>query len=329
MVQVFEEILGKRLAGVTYIRGVYDFKAHLHRVRPRAADRGIQTQFGLQFRLCDDESAVMVRSKNACSLWVEFGPWIQMLPHRSRPDAVPDRDVVPPVLELKEWEDFPKVIAPSLSRFYKEKFCHPVHIPVEIKDEMLLVLSSGPGPATPLPWIEWGDPPAAGTSTALPPSDSGSGAAAAAREPRGRRRAVWGPFLAPRMNAIPPVATASAETSNTQVTSASAETILAPPRTSGLPPVATASAETASTQVATASAVQDKDANKSTEPFPYPVGPWVAVDFRDAGLYAGQIAEIYDGYDLCRVEFTDGDAGDYEADEITYAVQLYERDFKH
>ena len=52
----------------------------------------------------------------------------------------------------------------------------------------------------------------------------------------------------------------------------------------------------------------------------------MAVKFAD-GTYVGTIVEHYEGEDLCRVQFTDGDAADYDSDEIHYATQLYQRDF--
>ena len=65
---------------------------------------------------------------------------------------------------------------------------------------------------------------------------------------------------------------------------------------------------------------------KAAKPFPYPVGTWVAVQFGD-DYYSGQITKLYPGQDLCHVVFTDGDEADYEADEITYANQLYNQQF--
>ena len=64
----------------------------------------------------------------------------------------------------------------------------------------------------------------------------------------------------------------------------------------------------------------------AVKPFPYPVGTRVAVQFGD-DCYAGQITKLYPGEDLCHVVFTDGDEADYDADQITYAQQLYERKF--
>ena len=64
----------------------------------------------------------------------------------------------------------------------------------------------------------------------------------------------------------------------------------------------------------------------AVKPFPYPVGTRVAVEFGD-DIYSGTISKLYPGEDLCEVIFTDGDKADYEADQITYAKQLYEHKF--
>ena len=64
----------------------------------------------------------------------------------------------------------------------------------------------------------------------------------------------------------------------------------------------------------------------ATKTFPYPVGTWVAVEFGD-DIFPGKITKLYPKDDLCEVVFTDGDRADYEADQITYAKQLYESAF--
>ena len=80
----------------------------------------------------------------------------------------------------------------------------------------------------------------------------------------------------------------------------------------------------------TSEAADNPDADAPSQPngFPFTVGTWVAVEFDD-GAYTGTIVELYEDEQLCRVEFTDGDSADYDADEIHYAVQLYQRDFAH
>ena len=83
----------------------------------------------------------------------------------------------------------------------------------------------------------------------------------------------------------------------------------------------------ANNQVSTTNDVVNNEVSTtSSKPFPFPVGTWVAFEFDD-GVYPGQIAECYEGEDLCRVEFADGDKADYDGDEIQYASQLYEREF--
>ena len=58
-----------------------------------------------------------------------------------------------------------------------------------------------------------------------------------------------------------------------------------------------------------------------------PLGTWVAVEFGE-NIFPGTITKLYPGEDLCEVVFTDGDKADYEADQITYAKQLYEAKFR-
>lgn len=65
----------------------------------------------------------------------------------------------------------------------------------------------------------------------------------------------------------------------------------------------------------------------AAKPFPYSVGTWVAFDFGDK-TFAGQVTKLYPGEDLCSVRFTDGDNGDYDADEIQYATELYAYKFR-
>ena len=143
--QVCREILGTRLSGVTSIRGVYDFNTFLKAVRPKVADKDIKFQFSLQIKVSGDSSdMIVVRSKADVNVCVDFGPWNQMLPHRSRPNAIPHRDTVPPVCEAKEWDEFETDIVPSLRRFYRGRFRHPIHIPDEARMEMLNFLNEGP-----------------------------------------------------------------------------------------------------------------------------------------------------------------------------------------
>ena len=61
---------------------------------------------------------------------------------------------------------------------------------------------------------------------------------------------------------------------------------------------------------------------KTTGPFRYPLGTWVAFAF-GGETYAGTITKIYPGEDLCQVTFSDGDQGEYDSDEIQYAMGLH------
>ena len=62
-------------------------------------------------------------------------------------------------------------------------------------------------------------------------------------------------------------------------------------------------------------------------PFRYALGTWVAFKFGD-DTFAGTITKIYPGEDLCQVTFSDGDQGDYDSDEIQYAMGLYAHTFR-
>lgn len=236
--QVCGEILGERFTGITNIRGVWDFKTFLQGIRPRAADKGIQTKFSLQLKATEDGSKIQVRHKAAVDVRVPFGPFKVMLPDSQRPDAIPHRDAVPPVCAAKRWPEFEAEIVPTLRKFYKEEFMHPVHIPEADRKEMLDFFTHGPDPPATPGWIAWDD---------------------------------------------------VVENSDTEV----------------------------------------EDTTTTTAEFPFPVGTWVAFEFSDR-VYPGTIEFIHADVDPpeCRVKFTDGDMGDYDADEIHYAVQLYQRDFQ-
>ena len=71
---------------------------------------------------------------------------------------------------------------------------------------------------------------------------------------------------------------------------------------------------------------QDDGDDEVTKRFPYSVGTWVAFEFHE-GIFAGTITEVFDEDAECQVTFTDGDKGDYDADEICYAIQLYQVKF--
>ena len=299
--KVCRDVFGDRLVGVPRIRGVYDWKAFLKPVRPRTSDRDIQTQFGLQFRASEDGTQILVRSKKACSLQVPFGPWNQMLPHPGRPDAIPNRDTVPPVCGPSPWPEFQTQIVPTLDKFYAETYRHPVCIPVQDRQEMRVFLADGPAAATPPGWIEWGTPPAAVEEPAEPPVPA----------PNPRARRVWRPFLQPR---------------TTRASAAAADNHLVNENST-----AAAASNQDGNENSTAAAASNQDGNENStvsQPieFPHATGTWVAFQFGDE-VFPGTITEVYAGEDLCRVQFTDGDEADYDKDEIHYAMQLYERDF--
>ena len=47
-----------------------------------------------------------------------------------------------------------------------------------------------------------------------------------------------------------------------------------------------------------------------------------------AGLYWGVIHKLYpDDPSMCLVQFTDGDTEDLDADEVHYAIELYNKEF--
>ena len=306
------------MLGVTQIRGVYDFKQLLREVRPRTADRDIQSQFGLQFRASGDGTKIHVRSKNACSLRVPFGPWQQMLPHPGRPEAIPDRSEAPPECDLKEWPEFLERIVPTLSQFYKETFRHPVHIPVADRDEMMDFLTQGPGTCpTPPEWIEWGDPIVPAAEPAPEPATEPAVAAANAR------RRVWRPFLRPRgtrrnMMARP----LPRETRRQAMRRARAEAA----RRIQDGYKSTSSSEDGAEAAANEDGVEAAGNEDAKAPESYPVGTWVAFQFGDK-TFAGTITKFHESENLYHVKFTDGDHADYDGDEIHYAIQLYERDF--
>ena len=305
VLQVCREILGSRLSGITNIRGVYDFKSFLQGVRPRSADKDIKSQYSLQFKTTEDVSAIVVRSKAAVDLHVDFGPWNTMLPNPRRPDAIPHRDAVPPVCAAKDWSEFEDDIVPSLLRFYNDEFRHPVHIPDADKEEMLEFLTHGLDPPTPPAWIAWDDTDEAENqvvSTIVP-------VVSATTADNRRRRPVWRPFLQPRQNAC-------VCGSRTHQRTSHRDCPMNPSRVDPAP----------ESEISRGSKEDVDDENAESDEFPFPVGTWVCFEFDD-GMYPGTITHLYPGEDLCMVEFADGDKADYDGDEIHYAVQLYQREF--
>jgi len=178
VVQICAQILDERFAGITKIRGVWDFKTFLQHIRPVAASKGIQTKFSLQFQVAEDGSKIMCRHKGAVDVRVQFGPWQVMLPHPKRPDAIPHRDAVPPVCEAREWPEFEAWIVPTLRMFYNDEFEHPVHIPDADKEEMLAFLTRGPDPPAPPGWIAWDDAEVDADAVAGAGAGTGAGAGA-------------------------------------------------------------------------------------------------------------------------------------------------------
>ena len=79
--------------------------------------------------------------------------------------------------------------------------------------------------------------------------------------------------------------------------------------------------------------VEHGDSSASDTPeepavFPYPVGTCVARDFGVIGVFRGVVHQHYDDDpDLCQVRYTDGDTEDMDKDEVSYAIDLYKREF--
>ena len=243
---------------------------------------------------------IVVRSKSDVNVRVNFGPWNQMLPHQSRPHVIPHRDTVPPVCEAKEWDEFEDEIVPSLRKFYRGRFRHPVHIPDDERTEMLNFLNEGPAPPTPPEWNKW-EPPIEGEN------EVGAAAPAVIRvdaEDHGSV-AVWRPFLQPRARRRQGCRCGSLTHQRTTHRDCPLNTSTSSRRSRG----SRGSRRTPAPSVsATPEPADNEDAQSQPNVFPFPVGTWVAFTFAD-DTYVGRIINLYEGEDLCRVEFTDGDAG--------------------
>ena len=279
------------------IRAVYDWKTFLRGLRAVSADKDIKRMFSVQLKVNDD-ATVHVRSKRAVSAAVPFSGWFPMVPHPSKPDAVISHREIPlKTVDPKEWSDFDERIVPNLLGFYRHAFPHPCHIPFPDQREMLRFLNDGPSECTPPEWIPWGDvvveeadhPAAAAATTTVPTSP--------------RRGAVWRPFNQPRVNDNGKRCRCGSRT-HLKITHHACP--LNPERVR-------------------ARAQNDED-QEDPKKFPYSVGTWVAFEFPE-GLFAGIITQVFESEGLCEVEFTDGDKGDYDADEICYASQLYKVKF--
>ena len=231
-----------------------------------------------------------------------------MLPHRERPDAIPDHVGLPPVLPLKPWPEFQAKIVPTLRDFYNEAYTHPVHIPVADREEMLQFLRDGPGVMTPPEWIEWGIPAVAAAEPAPEPAT-----APPVPAPNPRAQRVWRPFLQPRESRAAREARADGDAQTEGEARADGDA-----QTEG---------EAQTEGDASAEVAADQETNEvACETCAHSVGSWVAFEFGD-DTFAGTITKKYEDEDLYHVVFTDGDEADYDGDEITYASQLYERDF--
>lgn len=290
-------MLGERFEGFEEIRAVYDWKTFLRQLRPVSADRDIKKMFSIQMQVNDD-ATVKVRSKDTVSAAVPFSRWFPMVPHPDKPDSVlPHRDIPIATDTPKQWTDFEEKIVPNLLEFYRHTFPHPCYIPLVEQKEMIQFLVDGPTPNFPPEWITWGD---------VEPRDTeelGAAAATTTVPTSPRRGGVWRPFLQPRVNANGKKCRCGSQT-HLKITHRACP--LNPERVPHRVPEA--------------------QTQKAPKPFPYPVGTWVAFEFT-TGIFAGTITEVYESEGEAHVVFTDGDEGDYDADEICYATQLYKSKF--
>ena len=302
--KICKEILGDRLVDIVDIRAVYDFKGLLAGCRPQKADKFIQEQFAVTFTAKED-GRIMCRSKRAVSATVPWSADYLMMPHpECSLSFLPPRTEQPLVMPEREWPEFAEKVVPSLLRFYKYEFKHPVSIPEDERIEMIRFLKEGPPlPRTP-EWIPWDD--MAPTTTVPPPTTTVTDT-----RPRAgaKRRRDWRPFLQPRPSRTRkrarPVAAASTTDERAQ-------------------PAAAASTHTGAPAVPNDS---DTD-NEVPGEFPYRLGTFVAVEFTD-GIYSGCITKLFPGEDSCLVTFSDGDKAEYDADQIQYAIELYEQEFEN
>ena len=307
------------------IRGVYDWKSFLQDCRPKSADKDIQQQFSMQLQV-DVDNVVKVRSKRSVSAKVQWCPWYQMMPH---PDVdeyeLPSRDSVPEMQKPTEWSEFQDTIVPSLTKFYTRKFAHPVFISETDKREMLSFLQQGPEAASLPEWVDWNH----GSSVRPHQPQQPTTTTLSAPEPT-RRKKLFRPFLQPRHNSNGKKCKCGS-TSHAKVTHSSCP--LNPKRAredpvdGDMPPRARARTHSSSSDSSSDSSedVLLRDVLPKT-PFPYPIGTRVAFKF-DSGLFEGKITKFFNDSDTCLVVFSDGDKSEYDADEIRYAYELYQREF--
>lgn len=347
--KICKEILGDRYVDITEIRAVYNWRKFFAKVRPRSADRDLKLQFSVQMESTPDAS-IRVRTSAAVSAKVRFGPWQTMMPHPDVPASdLPGRDDVPDVVEAKEWPEFEEKISPNLLKFYRHQYQHPVHIPVQERDEMIQFLVEGPSPATPPSLMVWEETPPPATTTATtataaqegppPPTTTATATTAHRGGPAPpttttdnaniytsrRRGAVWKPFLQPRVNADGKTCKCGSRT-HLKITHASCP--MNPRRKKQTVGDRDSNDDSSSEDSSSDEDILLSQLKPKTKPkkFPYPIGTSVCVSFT-AGLYVGSITKLFHDEGLCQVQFTDGDVADYDADEITYAKQLYDREF--
>lgn len=349
--QLCQDLFRDKMEEVVDIRGVHDWYNLMLGCRPSSADEDIQMQYSLQLRARAD-GTIDVRSKSAVSARVPWGPYHQIMPHpQVSATVLPGRNQVPALAPSKAWPQFKEQIVPCLKKFYTRAYRHPVHIPAVEGQEMMEFLQNGPTPPSAPAWIDW--------SRGVSEADAAADAAAddvdhreAARAPVSgppeapRNKKVWRPFLAPRenpsgkkcrcaivlifyMRALKRICIHGPRCGSTTHLKVTHGDCPLNPRKRTQETQVDSDPEADAGAGAGAEDSEDSDdvvlSKKfpgAHKPFPYPVGTWVAVQFGDE-FFPGTITKHYPGEDLCEVVFTDGDREDYEADQITYAKQLY------
>ena len=331
-------MLGDRFLGVVDIRGVYDFKSHLDHVRPASADKDIKLQFSTELHARGGK--IMVRTKSSVSARVPWSKRYQMMPYRGHEQHIPAPEEEPLTMPSKEYKvcthththihithhthhthtHTPKEwdsIRYKLLKFYNYKFEHHVVVPDKDREEMLHFLNVGPSLCRAPAWIQWDKiAPTSGAPDHESPKRP-------TQKPVRKRKSVWRPFLAPRAKKGKRSRTKTARNSR-------ADDDNAPPRADD--DNAPSPAVVAESQTGVRSSDDSENLpvsamlSRARAVFPFPIGTFVAVEF-DAGIFRGNITKHFPGEDSCLVTFDDGDAGEYDAGQITYAVALYKREF--
>ena len=294
-------------------------------------------QFSMQLEVNDN--VIKVRSKRAVSVKVPWGPWHQMMPHPDVSESkLPPSDAVPEMQTQKEWSEFEDTIVPALTKFYDRKFSHPVYIPAADKQEMLSFLQEGPVAASVPKWFDWDSV----EGCSVRPADKPSLTTSAMCAPEPKRTGVWRPFLQPRPNRNGKKCKCGS-TTHAKVTHSSCplntkrardpDGNAGPPRARVRTHKKNSSSDEESEEEPDEDSSSDssedvllRDVLPKTPAFPYPIGTRVAVEF-SAGLFAGEIIKLFSDANTCLVIFSDGDKGEYDADEIRYAQSLYQREF--